>query len=147
MLWEVPKENISEANCCVSLVFLHWTMFAFQNPCSTEVINHLVALHMSAAAQLTSCLTSQADFSKHCTQERWKGAQTQWQEKICFCVGKSNYFSLNQMPAQWSHPKIQYIVLLLVFSMGVCALIVLSRIPVSSSVYCTISMGSAFVLS
>lgn len=51
------------------------------------------------------------------------------------------------MPAQWSHPKIQYIVLLLVFSMGVCALIVLSRIPVSSSVYCTISMGSAFVLS
>ena len=71
MLWEVPKENISEANCCVSLVvFLHWTIFAFQNPRSTEVINHLIAFHMSVAAQLTSCLTAQADFSKHYTQER-----------------------------------------------------------------------------
>lgn len=73
----VLKENIREANCCVSLVvILHWTMFAFQNPFSIEVINHLIAFQKSAAAQPTSCLTGQTYFSKHSAQERWKGALT-----------------------------------------------------------------------
>lgn len=77
MFCEVVKEDFREANCCVSLVvILHGTMFAFQNPFSIEVINHLIAFHKCAAAQPNFCLTGQADFSKYSIQERWKGALT-----------------------------------------------------------------------